>query len=161
MKKNKWLAMLLAAMLTFGVTACGGDDNSGTAEPVTDPVPVTEEVTDDVTEEVTDDVTEEVTDDVMEDVDFVGDWDCVGYDADGQEMTEEECGESHLTLHNNYTVDAEIMDINYDGEWDFTESGVVLYLYDGGYEEEVYCDMVDNVMYMDYMNMYTLFMKAE
>ena len=53
------------------------------------------------------------------------------------------------------------MDKYYEGEWDFTESGVVLYLYDGGYEEEIYCDMVDTVMYMDYMNMYTLFEKAE
>ena len=140
MKKNKWLAMLLAAMMTFGVTACGGGGGDDKAEaPPKEPV----------------------VEDVMEDADFVGDWDCIGYDADGQAMTEEECGESWLTLYDNYTTETVIMDKYYEGEWDLTESGVVLYLYDGGYEEEIYCDMVDTVMYMDYMNMYTLFEKAE
>ena len=140
MKKNKWLALLLAAMMAFGMTACGGGSDSGDTEaPSKEPV----------------------VEDVMEDADFVGDWDCVGYDADGQEMTEEECGESWLTLYDNYTTEALLMDQYFEGDWDFTESGVVLYLYDGGYEEEIYCDMVDTVMYMDYMNMYTLFEKAE
>ena len=141
MKKNKWLALLLAAMMTFGVTACGGgggDDKKAEAPPK-----------------------EPVVENVMEDADYVGDWDCIGYDADGQSMTEEECGDSWLTLYDNYTTETVIMDKYYEGEWDFTESGVVLYLYDGGYEEEIYCDMVDTVMYMDYMNMYTLFEKAE
>lgn len=139
MKKNKWLALLLAAMMALGMAGCGGgDDNSGTEQPSAPPVV-------------------EETDDI----DFVGDWDCIGYEYDGQEMPEEDCGESWLTLYDNYTTEALIMDQYYEGDWDFTESGVVLYLYDGGYEEEIYCDMVDDVMYMDYMNMYTLFAKAE
>ncbi|MDO4531712.1 MAG: hypothetical protein Q4C06_06995 [Bacillota bacterium] len=138
MKKKKWMAMLLAAMMAFGFVGCGGGDDGGDA-PVEKPVEAA----------------------AQEEITFVGDWDCVGYDADGQEMTEEECGESFLTINDNFTVNARIMDQNYKGEWDYTESGVVLYLYDGGYEEEVYCDMVDDVMYMDYMNMYTLFRKAE
>ena len=139
MKKNKWLAMLLAAMMTFGTAGCGGGSDSGnTEDPVDSPSAV-----------------------VIDDAYFVGDWDCIGYDADGQAMTEDECGESWLTLYDNYTAETTIMDQYYEGEWDFTESGVVLYLYDGGYEEEIYCDMVDTVMYMDYMNMYTMFEKAE
>ena len=71
MKKNKWLALLLAAMMTFGVTACGGGggDNDKKAEaPPKEPV----------------------VENVMEDADYVGDWDCIGYDADGQAMTEDE-----------------------------------------------------------------------
>lgn len=138
MKKNKFLAMLLAAMMTFGAAGCGGGTDSGDTGSST--------------------TNQEVQ---QEEISFVGDWECVGYDADGQSMTEEECGESWLTLYDDYVCEVVIMDQYYDGEWDFTESGVVLYLYDGGYEEEVYCDMVDNVMYMDYLNMYTLFMKAE
>lgn len=144
MKKNKFLAMLLAAMMTFGVAGCGGegDTNDGDAE-------------NGAVQQ------EEQQAEQKEENSFVGEWDCVGYDVDGQSMTEDECGESELTLRDNYTCKAEIMDQNYEGEWDFTESGVVLYIEDGGYEEEIYCDMVDDVMYMDYMDMYTLFMKAD
>ena len=39
MKKNKWLALLLAAMMTFGVTACGGGSGDDKAEaPPKEPV---------------------------------------------------------------------------------------------------------------------------
>ena len=151
MKMKKWLAMLLAAMMMFSVAGCGGDDEDYTDDPVD-----TEYSTDNGdTPDVRND------DETLTDADFVGDWECIGYDVDGQEMTEDEMGESYMTLYDNYEADVTLMDIAYDGEWDFTESGIVLYLDDNGYEEEVYCDIVKNVLYMDYMDMYTIFAKAD
>ena len=144
MKKNKWLALILAGILAFGVTACGGGGKeTSTDEPAKTPV------------------VEEVEEDVFEDEDYVGDWECVGYVDDNDNYDEDEYGDSSITLYDNYTTEAIIMDAYYEGEWDFTESGVVLYLYMGGYEEEVYCDLVDNLLYMDYMDMYTLLEKVQ
>ncbi len=149
MKKKKWLAMLLAAMMAFSMAGCGGDDVDADAS---EDSYAAEEV-------VEKDAEEAPKEEEMEDADFVGDWICVGYEQDGQALTEADCGESWLTLYDNYEAEAMIMDLGYEGEWDFTESGVVLYLYDGGYEEEIYCDMYEGLLYMDYMNMYTMFAK--
>lgn len=148
MKKNKLLAILLAAMLAFGVVGCGGEDetDSGSVNNVTTNVDVQDE---------------QDNGDEEEEFTFVGEWDCIGYEEDGQSKTEDDYGESYLTVNDDYTCDVTIMDEGYYGEWDFTESGIVLYIENSGFEEEVYCDMVDDVMYMDYMEMYTLLEKVQ
>ena len=155
MKKKKWLAMLLAAMMAFSMAGCGGDDVD--ADVSEDSYAAEEVAEEEVAEEEI--VEETAEDEEMENADFVGNWACVGYEQDGQALTEDDCGKSYLTLYDNYETDVTIMNIDYKGEWDFTESGVVLYLYDGSYEEEIYCDLYEGLLYMDYMNMYTLFTK--
>ena len=128
MKKKKWLAILLAAMMAFSIAGCGGDDAEVSEDSYAAEETVEEEVEIVAEEEAAE---EPAADEEMDDTDFVGSWACIGYEQDGQALTEDDCGKSYLTLYDNYETDVTIMNIDYKGEWDFTESGVVLYLYDG------------------------------